>query len=1534
MVTNFSEYQVNEIVHEGIKTVIYRGFKKTDKSLALVKVLKEEHSNAEEINYLFNEYQITQKLEIAGIIKGLELAKYNDNYVLILEHFHGLPLKETIFTKKLTIIDFLTIAIQLTTTLNQLHQESIFHQDIKPANIFINPENLEAKITNFGLASRLVKANGKNNNPNLLKSSLAYISPEQTGKINRYIDYRTDFYSLGITFYEMLANQLPFNSTNPMELVRYHIAQIPPPLRELNPEVPEAISLIVMKLLTKTAEKRYQSARAIQADLEFVLQQIKSNQLILNFVPGKLDRTDKFLISQKLYGRETEVASLKTAFERASNGNKETIVISGELGVGKSYLVAEIQKFIVEQPGYFMTGKFEQYNRDRPYSALIQAFSEFLQKIFTESSKDISGWQNKFNRTFGQNSQLIIDIIPEISTIIDSPPPLSSPEMPTGFYQVFKKFISALTQEKVPLILVLDNLQWADSDSLNLISLLRADPEIQYLLFIGTSSRGELAAIKSQIFGGGNISNCLIILPPLKISDIYELLIDTIQSAEPEKLQVLAEFIFNQTQGNPFFVKQLLGNLYAEQLLFFDVNLNCWVWQIAEITSSAIINYSLAKLTMAQIKKQLSSQAIALLKIAICIGDRFELNPIGFIAQDTPKNIGKYLQEIVQFGLIVPIPDSQIISWESDRYLFNPIQYEFLDSSWRQIVYALISEPERNTIHFQIGKYLLQTSSQEQINQNIFAILSHLNSGQISIIPLAEKVEIAKLNLFAGQKAKAISAYATAIKYFHIGLELLPASKWQSHYELTKEIYIELLETESLNNNLERVEYLAELILNKASNLLDRIKVYQIKIGLLYAQNQINQALAIALEVNQMLGVNIYHNFITANLFIESSTINFKLKAKQMAALLSLPQMSDRYKLAAMEICQIFITDPERINSDVFKLMILKMVDLSLKYGNSPLSAHAYCCYGAILCQELKDINLGYQLGAIAVNLSEKISDIKLKIAVGLCFNLLIRHWQEPIKNSFQSWLDILQMSLDIVDIENTSYAAIGYCDRLFWSGGNLKFVADAQLHYIKLLQQYQSEPPIRINSIEIWHQVVYNLMVVAVDRYGLEKLDLMLLKKHNIYTINNIYLAKAMICYFFNNYSAALENLSLISNSDPSWQGNILFVEYKFYFNLTLLALYSPPNRRLLKTINLQQQQMKNWADHAPENYQHKYELLEAEKAKAIGEEAKAMELYDRAIRGARRNGYLQEEALANERAAEFYLTLKCYTIAQIYMTEAYSSYLRWGAKAKAKDLASKYPRLIAYQKPKRVNRLNITNPALTVTHRSNQLFDFNEISKAVLALSGEMVLSNLLDKLMKTLIENVGAQKGFFLVKFKNRWMIAAAGNSDRAGLREEIQVTQSADVLLFTNNANDIELPEEMINSDRLLETDLPHALLNYVERTSENLVLDDAQNAGIFAFDPYITTHEPKSILCLPVIQRDKLIGILYLENNLVTGAFSSKRLPILNLLISQVAISLENAQSYTSLQQELKQLQMESQALEIQCQQLRSPNLTLPPQPPN
>jgi GAF domain-containing protein len=449
--------------------------------------------------------------------------------------------------------------------------------------------------------------------------------------------------------------------------------------------------------------------------------------------------------------------------------------------------------------------------------------------------------------------------------------------------------------------------------------------------------------------------------------------------------------------------------------------------------------------------------------------------------------------------------------------------------------------------------------------------------------------------------------------------------------------------------------------------------------------------------------------------------------------------------------------------------------------------------------------------------------------------------------------------------------------------------------------------------------------MVVPVDQYRLEKLDLLLLKNNNIYNINNIYLAKAIICYFFNNYNAAWENLQLISKFERSLQGTILFVEYKFYFALTLLGLYSPENHQLLKILDLPQKQIKVWADNAPENYQHKYELLEAEKAQVMGEEAKAMELYDRAIRGARRNGYLQEEALANELAAKFYLTIKCDTIAQIYMTEAYSKYLRWGAKAKAKDLAAKYPRLIAHQKAKQVHRLNINNPALTLTHRSNQLFDFSEISKAVLALSGEMVLSNLLDKLMKTLIENVGAQTGLFLVKFKNRWMIAAGRNSDG----EEIKITQSPDSLLFPDT-DDIDSPAATVDSDRPSETDLPHALLNYVERTSDNLVLDDAENAGIFAFDPYIATHQPKSILCLPVIQRDKLIGILYLENNLVRGAFSSKRLPVLNLLISQVAISLENAHSYTALQQELKQLQMKSQALEIQCQQLRSPNLPLPP----
>ncbi|MDZ7958594.1 MAG: AAA family ATPase [Aulosira sp. DedQUE10] len=1521
-------YNFIEALHEGVNTVIYRASKQLDQTLVIVKALKAEYPSLEELTRLRHEYKISQSLvDIEGIVKALALENHHNGLALILADFGAESLKKYISDsvrsaealllsaeRQLSLTEFLTIAIQLASTLTQLHQAKIIHKDIKPDNIVINPETGQVKIIDFSIASRLEKENQSISNPNLLEGTLAYMSPEQTGRMNRSLDYRTDFYSLGVTFYQMLTGSLPFNVADSLEFVHCHIAKQAIPPHELNPKIPPVVSDIVMKLLAKTAEDRYQSSLGLKADLETCLNQLQTSGEISHFIVGQLDSYSQFSIPQKLYGREIEVATLLEAFDRVSSGTTEMMLVSGYSGIGKSCLVHEVHKPIVRQRGYFISGKFDQFKRNIPFASLIQAFQDLMRQLLTETDDQIAVWKSKLIDALGSNGQVIIDVIPEVERIIgpqSAVPQLGSSESQNRFNRVFQQFIHVFSQPGHPLVLFLDDLQWADSASLKLIQLIMTDPDSQYLLLIGAYRDNEVSATHpliqtlEEIQQAGAIVNN-IILQLLDIAHVNQLVTETLRT-EISQAKPLAELVFTKTQGNPFFLTQLLKSLYQDNLLFFDFNRGLWQWDI-EFIKEVNITDNVVELMVNQIQK-LSAKTQNVLKFAACIGDKFTLDILAIINKTSQSDTAADLWEALQSGLVQPLNnsyktplvfDSEKIETENRRSL--PITYKFLHDRVQQASYSLIPDDQKKQTHLKIGELLLIHTSETEIEENIFEIVNQLNVGAEFIIQQPQKDRLAQLNLIAGQKAKAATAYESAVKYLNVGLEILAADSWQCQYDLTLNLYVETAAVEFLNTNFERAEILSDVVLLQAKTLLDRVQVYETKMQFYIAKNQMQAALNTGLQVLKMLGLPLSEK--------PSNRLNkLNLGGKQIEDLANLPEMTDAYKLAALRVLINLIPPVYIAAPQLYPQVVFKMTNLCLKDGNSPLSAYAYVLYGMFLCGAFEDMDSGYQFGQLGLKLLNQFNAKEMTAKIYETFNYFIRHWKEPAINTIKPLIEGVQRGLEIGDLEYASYSACFYCTHLFFIGENLELVIQKQAHYIALMQRNKQE--FQIIYAKIVQQTGLNLIKKTAEPYRLigESFDEnqmlpILINSNNYMAIYPIYVSKVILGYLFKNYAQVAEDALLAEKYEQGGQGLMYKAEHKFYYSLTLLALYRTASKsdaysgklrqQYLSQVAAHQKRMKQWALHSPANYQHKYDLVEAEKARVLEQDVKAIALYDRAINGAREHGYIQEEALASELAAEFYFACGREKVANIYLNDAYYGYGRWGAKAKVKDLETRYPQLFRISKRETVST-NVTRIINSTDESASDFLDLATVIKASQALSGEIVLGNLLAKLMTIVLENAGAQTGYLILEKSGELLIEASGVVDK----NDVTVLQGIPVSTSQH---------------------LPISLINYVARTKENIVISNATCEGTFTTDTYILTHQPKSVLCTPLIHQGKLSGILYLENNLTIGAFTSDRLEVLQLLSSQAAISIENARLYKDLKLANTNLEVKVQERTVELQE--------------
>jgi predicted ATPase/signal transduction histidine kinase/tRNA A-37 threonylcarbamoyl transferase component Bud32 len=1558
-----SQYQINSTLHEGVETIIYRGQTSTNQPATILKLLKAEYPTLEAITRLKHEYQIRKNLDSEQIVKTINLETFDHRLGLILEDFGGESLAKLLQTEKLSTISILNIAVQIIKALAYLHQNQIIHKDLKPSNIIINPQTQKVKLTDFGIATKLNKENPQFNNPNCVEGTLAYMSPEQTGRMNRTLDYRTDFYSLGITLYEMLTGKLPFASSDPLEIVYSHIAIQAIEPHQINSEIPPSISEIVMKLISKNAEQRYQTSAGLLADLENCLHQLETTGEIADFIPGRLDILSQLLIPQKLYGREQQVNQLLAAFERVGAGspeflppnpntekpaipNAETLasasflpnqntekfprsqselmLVSGYSGIGKSAVVNEVSRPITRSKGYFISGKFDQFKRNIPYASLIQAFNSLLRQLLTESAASIETWRTKILTALGTDGKVIADVIPEVELIVGEQPEvpeLSSIESQNRFNRVFKEFIRVFAQKEHPLVIFLDDLQWADSATLKLMHTLITDPDQQYLLLIGAYRDNEVSPTHpliqtvEEIEKTGTIVNN-IVLQPLDLVNVTELIGDTLNTST-ENVTDLAELICNKTGGNPFFLTQLLQALYQDNLLKFDFNYitndekkGDWDWSIAEIQAIGITDKSVVELVASRIEK-LPAAAQEALKLAACVGDKFALDVLSLVSEKSANATATELYSALQAGLILPLSDAYRIPLVFNRAESinlkldtSRVTYKFLHDRVQQAAYSLIPEDQKQSTHLKIGKLLLQNTPDEQLEENIFDIVNQLNVGIDTISQPAEKMQLAKLNLTAGRKAKAANAYEAAVRYLRIAMELLPADCWQSQYDLTLAIYESTAEAEYLNSNYKDLKELMNIVLKKAQTILEKVNTYQLKIQYYNVQYLLEKALNTGLEVLQLLGIHFPHNPNVLNIIAAMINTKLSLGIKRVDELINLPEMTDPDRQAAMRMLSGSLSTAIAANPRLLPLLTSTMVNLCIKYGNSPYASVGYVYYGAILCR-LGDISLGYQFGELAIKLLDKFPSRSIESRVYAVFGAFIQQWKRDLNSGLGYLKEGFQAGIEAGNLEFAGYCIGEYCRSYLWMGQPLALVEDEIGKYLKLIQQLKQEGCSQYIGID--GQTVLNLRGKSVepchlvgDNFNEVKSVPILTEEKNFLVVCLVYNAKAMLNFVFQNYAEALENSRLFEKYEEAVAGFYTASVGNFYYSLILLALYPQVDKKEqkqhLKKVQGLQKKMYKWAVNAPMNYQHKYDLVAAEKARVLGYDSQAMDLYDRAIAGAAKNGYIQEEALAYELAGEFYQSLGKQIIAQAYLTKAYYAYIRWGALAKVKHLESIHPFLVAQTRTIQTQHLDVTRT--TTGSTTSYLGDFLDLAtfiKSSQAINSEIVLENLLTKLIKIILENAAAQKVVLLLLKENKLCIEAVGNS-----------TDSTCTVLQS-------IPLE--NSQ-----DLPVSVINYVFSSEKTLVLEDATVAEHFNADAYIREFQIKSILCLPIIYQSNFQGIIYLENKLAAAAFTADRVEVLKVLVSQIAIAIENANLYAREQE--KSQQLEKSFSELQQAQLQ------------
>jgi PAS domain S-box-containing protein len=1470
-----SEYLL-QLLREDEEFIFYRGRpRKRGVPSVLLLVPASRQPAIETLEKMKHEYWLRSELDTTCAVRPRDLSQYNENTVLVLEDPGGEPLHRLI-QGPMDIKQFLRFAIGLTTAISKLHARELIHKDLKPSNVLIDVATGHVWLTGFGIALRLPRERQSPEPPEFIAGTLAYMAPEQTGRMNRSIDSRSDLYALGVMLYEMLTGVLPFTASDPMEWVHCHLAKQAVPPSEKLKNVPGALSAVIMKLLAKTAEERYQTAAGVESDLQRCLTQWETQGGIDDFPLGEHDVPDRLLIPEKLYGRGREIEKLLASFDRVvAGGRPELVLVSGYSGIGKSSVVNELHKVLVPPRGLFASGKFDQYKRDVPYTTLAQAFRSLIRQLLSKNEADLGEWRDALREALGPNGRLIVDFAPELKLIIGEQPPV--PELPPQdaqgrFQLVFRRFLGVFARPEHPLALFLDDLQWLDAATLDLLEDLLSRPDVQHLLLIGAFRDNEVNSghplmRKLEAIRQAEAIVQEIVLEPLAGEDMGRLVADSFH-CETGRAAPLARLIHEKTAGNPFFAIQYISALAEERLVTFDHAEGRWSWDLNRIHAKGytdnVVDLMVGKLN------RLPAETQAVLQQLACLGNRADFTTLRMVevpicsvarevSQGSNEEMHSQLWEAVRAGLIFR-------SEESYRFAHDRVQ---------EAAYSMIPQESRAETHLRIGKLLAAHTPPEKQEEAIFEIVNQLNRGSELITSAEEREQLAKLNLIAGKRAKICTAYTSALNYLIAGSALLPNDSWERLHDLTFQLELHQAECEFLTGQSAAAEERLIMLSFSAANTIELATVACLRMDLYMILDKSDRAVVVCLDYLRHLGVEWSPHPTEEEAQREYERIWSRLGNREIEELIDLRLMSDPLSLATLDVLTKGVEPAHFTDKNLSSLLICHMANLSLEHGNSDGSCVAYVYLAMIAGPHFGNYHIGFRFGRLGYELVEKRGLKRFQARTYLAFGSHVMPWTKHVRAcrdlvrltfetasktgdlcfaaySFNNVnTNLLAAGDPLVEVQREAESALDFAQNARF--GLVIDIITAQLGLVRTLRgstpEFGSFDDGQFNELRFESHLASDPAALPECFYWIRKLQ-----------------ARFLACDYVSAVEASLKAQRLLWTA-PS---NFEMAEYHFYGALCRAALWdsaSPDQKQQhFEALTAHEKQLQIWAENCPENFENRAALVGAEIARIEGRPLDAEQLYEQAIRSAHASGFVHNEALANELAARFYAARGFEKIAHAYLRDARYCYLRWGADGKVRQLDELYPQLREDKPP--------AGPTSTIGTAVEHL-DLATVIKVLQAVSGDMVLDKLVDTLMRTAIEHAGAERGL---------LILLRGDDQRI----EAEATINGDKVI--------------VRRSEAVVAAIPESIIHYVARTKESVNLDDAAAQNLFSEDAYIRDRHARSILCLPLIHQGKLSGVLYLENNLTPRVFTPSRIAVLKVLASEAAISLENTRLFRDLEE--------------------------------
>jgi PAS domain S-box-containing protein len=1429
----------------------------------IVVFLDPDRTTPGNIRRLLHEFSLREFLGGAWALQPLELVQDRELTMLVLEHHDGRPL-DRLMGLPMETGQLLRLGVALLAAVRQMHERGLVHKDLKPANVLVTPED-EVRLTGFGIASLLPRERQAPDPPEVIAGTLPYMAPEQTGRMNRSIDSRSDLYSLGIVLYQMATGSLPFQASDPMEWVHCHIARRPAAPRERFGGIPVPVSAIIMKLLAKTPEERYQTAAGAEHDLRRCLAEWQAGGSCEAFAIAEQDHPDRMVIPEKLYGRAREVEALLSSFDDvAASGVPALVLVTGEPGAGKSSVVNELRKVLVMPRALFASGKFDQYKADIPYATFSLAFQSLVRPLLGQTETELGRWREALSEALNPNAALLLDLVPELKLILGEQPPvmeLPAQDAQRRFHLVVRRFIGVFARPEHPLALFLDDLQWLDAATLDLLVDLLTAGDVRHLLLIGAYRDEEvgahpLAERLAALRQGGAVVRT-VTLPPLSEDDLLQLVADALH-APPNHVRPLAGLVQRKTAGNPLFAVQFLNSLAEEGLLAFHHATARWAWDEERTLAKGFAD-NVVDLMVRKLGRLPEATRQALQRLA-CLGHGGDAATLGAVCGKPMEEVEAQLWEALHQELIQRTEGA----------------YRFAHDRVQEAAYSLIPEESRAQLHLDIGRRLLAHTPAGQQKEAVFDLVNQLNRGAHLVTAAQEREQLAELNFIAGNRSKASVAYASALDYFKAGAALLPEDGRELRHDLSFSLALAQAECEFLTGDTAAAEARLMTLSSRAANSIDRATVACLSIDLYTTLDRSDRAVEVCLAYLRHLGIDWPAHPPEEVVRREYDRMWLLIGNREIEELIDLPLMSDPRSIATLDVLTKAQVPASFTDANLFSLLLWKIVNLSLEHGNTDASCQAYGHIGRIVGPRFGDYGAGVRFAQLGYDLVERRGLKRFQARTYLGYAVSSVSWTH-----FRVARDLMRRALDVAnstgDVTYAAFSRHHLVANLLAAGDPLFDVqceaeramefarkarfgleSDVVAGQLALVRTLRGSTPTfgrfddaNFNETEFERRISSDpRLVFAACWYWIRKLQAR---------------------FFAGDYAAALaasSNAQRLLWTPPSF---FRTAEAHFYGVLSRAACCdagsAARHQEHLEALLAHHKELLEWAKNCPENFENRAALLGAEIARIEGRELDAERLYEAAIDSARENGFVHNQALAAELAARFYAARGFDTIARAYLRDARHSYLKWGATGKVRQLDERYPYLRDEDR---------AAPSAMVQTSLDHL-DLATVLKVSRAVSAEIDLEKLIATVMRLALEHAGAQRGLLMLPHGDGYRIEAEAKVETEGVTVDLQ---HAD-----------------ISAEHL-----PASVFHFVLRAREGVLLQDASGQGPFSDDDYIRRNHARSVLCLPLLKQTRLVGVIYVENNLTPGVFAPARLALLELLASEAAISLENARLYRDVQE--------------------------------